>query len=66
VYETKALRLDAYIKILPLPEPPSYVYTVFSKRSPRGGQLLEHYNTIFKATDLQYEDYVELELSTVK
>lgn len=65
-YEAKRLKVDDKVRILPLPEPPNHVYTVFSKQSPKGKKLLEQYNKIFKSLDLKYEDYVENELANVR
>jgi len=65
-YEAKRLKADDKVRILPLPEPPNHVYTVFSKQSPKGKKLLEQYSKTFKEIDLKYEDYVEKELANIK
>lgn len=66
LYEATILDLDESIKILALPEPPSYVYAVFSKRSPNGKSILDQYNAINSTDSLQYEDYVNREIYKVR
>jgi len=65
-YEAKRLKADDKVRILPLPEPPNHIYTVFSKQSLKGKKLLEQYNSIFKSLDLKYEDYVKKELANIR
>lgn len=56
------LKLDAQIKILPIPTPSSPLYVVFSKASQQGQLLLERYNAAAPQMTLNYEELVQKEL----
>ncbi len=54
-----AARMQQYdqVKVIPIPDPPTPVYIVFSKMSPRGKALVDQYNAILPKLMV---DYIEL------
>lgn len=49
-------------KILPLPEDPQKVYTVFSKASKNGADLLKRYNEANQNIDYDYDELIKVEI----
>ncbi|MFH2064624.1 MAG: transporter substrate-binding domain-containing protein [Pseudomonadota bacterium] len=56
------LQLDTRIKLLPLPEPATPMYIVFSKASAHGQKLLEQCNALLPKFHLAYEELAKQEL----
>jgi ABC-type amino acid transport substrate-binding protein len=58
-FVAKTLNLDAQIKVLTIPDPPTPFYIVFSKSSANGKKFLEQCNTIIWQLNLNYEDLLQ-------
>lgn len=62
-----AARMQQYtqVKVLPIPDPPTPVYVVFSKMSQRGQVLLDKYNAILPKLKVDYKALTQQELDGV-
>ena len=58
-FVAKKLNLDAHIKVLILPDPPTPFYVVFSKASEKSKKFLEQCNPIIRQLNLNYEDLLQ-------
>jgi len=65
-YEAKILGIQDQIKIIPLPEPPGQLFTVFSKKSEKGSTLVEKYNRVSAESKLRYSDLTDKEFRDIE
>ena len=59
------LNLGPQIKVLPLPDPPTPLYVVFSKASKQGKILLDRYNAITPQVFMNYEELAQQAVDAV-
>ncbi|MGE0084036.1 MAG: substrate-binding periplasmic protein [Desulfococcaceae bacterium] len=62
LFVAAALQLDDRIKALPVPDPPTPMYIVFSKASKQGQKLLDQCNAVMPQMNLNYGELVQKEM----
>ena len=59
------LQLDKQIKVLPVPDPPTPMYVVFSKTAKQGQKLVQQCNAVMPQMNLDYVQLVQKEIDAV-